>query len=217
MSDEEQIAAVLECMEPFLSSRLPDLGLDYETYGPYLLPLIVNSDEEEWESILELLRASSETHSDDEEVWQLLRRDVEAKWKEQESALQQQLQAQREQEQQEYQQDLEREREAARQAEITRGEEPKKKAPSTENDAAKRALVARFEYENDEAEEGEEEHIVTNHDTAAQVAKEHAHDLKNQNVTTKKEEQQTTARDRLDKAKAKEDRKKRAVKGERKR
>ena len=54
-------------LEAFLAESLPKLGLDQETYGPY----ITGTDEEDddLDDIIELLRASSESHSDDDESW----------------------------------------------------------------------------------------------------------------------------------------------------
>ena len=77
MDDDEEHA-----LTEFLSQRLPQLGLDAETYAPYLLPLL-NADEkddDEWNGVLELLQASSETHSDDDTAWNALRVDIETAW-----------------------------------------------------------------------------------------------------------------------------------------
>jgi hypothetical protein len=84
--------SVEEVVGPFLEERLQQLGLDYETYGSYLIPLLStdkndnNNDdgdddnEEEWDSVLNLLQASSESHSDDDIVWKELRTKLESIW-----------------------------------------------------------------------------------------------------------------------------------------
>ena len=78
MSDEEE-----HFLSPYLSKRLPELGLDYETYGPYCLGAVGNEssngdddDYEELDGIIELLQSSSETHSDDEDAWKELREEI---------------------------------------------------------------------------------------------------------------------------------------------
>jgi len=77
-------------LSPYLSRRLPELGLDYETYGPYCLGAVGSEssssdggggggrddDYEELDGITDLLRSSSETHSDDAEAWADLRAEI---------------------------------------------------------------------------------------------------------------------------------------------
>lgn len=66
MSDEDHY------LNSYLSTALPELGLDPETYGPYVTGLfsldaeeyVQDIDEEEMMQMLELLQSSSETHSD---------------------------------------------------------------------------------------------------------------------------------------------------------
>ena len=205
MADAEEETAAL--MEPFLAPRLSDLGLDYETYGPYLLPLLLNEndDEEEWDSIMELLQASSETHSDDEEAFTKLRSDLQAEWNDRQSKIQAKRKEQEEQEKIAYKKQLE--------------EMQRRALSKQEDDAAKKALLDRFGYEQDD-EDGQAEEgptAVSNKDAAAQMAKEKQNELKSKATTSKKEEQQKTKNARLDKAKLKEERRKRATKGERKR
>jgi len=68
----------------YLSTTLPTLGLDPETYGPYVTGLFPLDDddvdddnnEEELNGMVELLQSSSETHSDDEEVWGTLTNEI---------------------------------------------------------------------------------------------------------------------------------------------
>lgn len=72
----------------YLNDTLPTLGLDPETYSPYVMGCLETSQEEHSNNndendiledltpILELLRASSETHSEDDTVWENLRDEI---------------------------------------------------------------------------------------------------------------------------------------------
>ena len=64
---------------PFLQQRLPELGLDEETYAPYVLG--TTEDEEELTEVVQLLQASSESHAEEEEIWESLRKDIYKKMK----------------------------------------------------------------------------------------------------------------------------------------
>ena len=59
-------------LAPYLGVRLPELGLDFDTYGPYCYG-IDPTDADELDSIIDLLRSSSETHSDDDAAWEEVR------------------------------------------------------------------------------------------------------------------------------------------------
>ena len=95
--------------------------------------------------------------------------------------------------------------------------------------AARRALLNRFAYEIPEDEEGGEvgaaakkdhevDRPISNKEAAQQVEKEKLQELRSHKTgTTKREEQQKTADARKNKQQLKEERRKRAVKGERKR
>ena len=65
-------------LTPYLSKALPDRGLDYETYGPYVTGFADNDDDDEtsFDDLIELLQASSETHGDDEASWSTFRNEV---------------------------------------------------------------------------------------------------------------------------------------------
>lgn len=209
-------------LAPFLQEKLPELGLDAETYGTYLLGLLPlddleneeGADEEEWDGVLELLQASSETHSEDENAWKELKQQV---LKEHEKYM-------------EKQKKLKAEEEAKRQEEIKKpiiqlpppeAEEAnaaaKKKAAI--DDQAKKELLARYAYENDDEEIAETSEVpaIDNKATAQQANVDKARELRNQQSTTKKEEQIKTKQERVEKQKLKEERRKRATKGERKR
>ena len=210
----------------FLEDRLPALGLDAETYAPYLQPLLtdldIEDDDEQWEAVLELLQASSETESDNEEAWTVLRHDCLAlrqryvAWTaaQAQAARQAQQQAQYAAERAQIAKDLER------QAKI---QHDKKSTDKSTNDdeaaaAAKRALLSRYAYDTPEDETNHNDAPVLNNQQAAvQAATEQARALRKEAVTTKKEEQQKTKEAKLAKAKLKEERRKRATKGERKR
>mmetsp|Transcript_3370 Transcript_3370/g.4878 ORF Transcript_3370/g.4878 Transcript_3370/m.4878 type:complete len:83 (-) Transcript_3370:818-1066(-) len=68
-------------LSEFLESRLPELGLDFETYGPYVMGVVGSDgeddqDEGSLDDILELLKASSETRSDDDDAWDNLKKEI---------------------------------------------------------------------------------------------------------------------------------------------
>jgi hypothetical protein len=88
-------------------------------------------------------------------------------------------------------------------------------------DATKRALLARFAYEAPD-EDGEDANddaqpVLTNRQVAAQAAQDAAAEMRGKSVQTKKEERVKTAAAKQSKVQAKEERRQRATKGERKR
>ncbi|EEC44495.1 predicted protein [Phaeodactylum tricornutum CCAP 1055/1] len=205
-------------LAPFLTSRLPQLGLDYETYGPYVLPLLTDEevDEDEWESVVELLQASSESHGDDEQAWKDLRVQIEEAWRNHKLALDEQEAEFKQNQATRLQEEIEREREIAVEAALM--EKDRKEKPAVvEQDAARKALVARFAYDIPDEDDADNEGVLSNKEVAAQAKLEQTQGLRQQKVTTKREEQQKTAKARVDKANAKEERRARATKGERKR
>lgn len=213
-------------LAPFLEERLPNLGLDAEAYGAYLLGLLPSdditliddegyqgADEEEWDGVLELLQASSETHSDDENAWKELKKDVLQKHEEHMAILKEQKAAEEAKRQ-----------EAIKTPVISIPEAEEKKAVKKNtsiDEKAKKDLLARFAYENDDDEnEGTGDvpaPVIDNKAAAQQANLEKARELRNQKVTTKKDEQMKTKQAKLDKQKAKEERRQRATKSERKR
>jgi hypothetical protein len=215
----------VHALAPFLEERLPALGLDVETYGAYILPLLNDTDEEhdedEWASVMELLQASSESHSDDAQAWLDLRRDIEAAWKTHLGQLKLLEEQEHEHREQQLKEQMERERAIAHEA-AAREEERKAASTATTTTTevpydAKRALVNRFAYDEDEGAEDTEEAPMTNRDVAKQREVEKANELRSHKRTTKKEEQQKTKEAKQSKVQLKEERKKRATKGERKR
>lgn len=76
-----------ELLLTYLNDTLPNLGLDAETYSAYVMGCFENINyddnenddetlEESLSEIIGLLQASSETHSDDESVWDELKSQV---------------------------------------------------------------------------------------------------------------------------------------------
>lgn len=220
--DEEEHA-----LTEFLSKRLPQLGLDAETYTPYLLPLLTDDeqdkDDDEWNGVLELLQASSETHSDDDAAWSALRADIEAAWREHQKRVAQAARAENAARQEEMQAQLAQERAEVEQA-LAQAEKQKAASASTTsiaNDAAKQALLSRYAFENDQYEDDAgadgEEAPLSNKQVAAQALVEQARALRGQAVQTKAEERQKSKAHKEEKAKRKEERRNKATKGERKR
>lgn len=65
-------------LDEYLSEILPKLGLDAETYGPYVTGFANDDDDtdEGMDDLIELLRASSESHGDDDALWQDFRNEI---------------------------------------------------------------------------------------------------------------------------------------------
>jgi hypothetical protein len=226
-------------LAPFLGERLTALGLDYETYGAYILPLLTDEDEddEEWGSVMELLQASSESHSDNDQVWVDLKSDIANAWRVHREQIVQQEREYHEQREHELQAQLQRERDIAAAAAAAAVDHPvTQHAPI---DDAKRALVLRFAYENDDDDDktnnnksdgvhhhrggggdggGGEGTLITNREYAKQMELERTREMRSHKQTaTKREEQQKTKEARQNNLELKEERRKRATKGERKR
>ena len=71
MSDEAHY------LDEYLCEILPKLGLDAETYGPYVTGYANEEDTDDgMDDLIELLRASSETHGDDDASWQAFRDEI---------------------------------------------------------------------------------------------------------------------------------------------
>ena len=62
----------------YMTKILPELGLDYDTYGPYVTGFANNEEEDEssLDDLIELLQASSETQGDDEESLVFFRKEL---------------------------------------------------------------------------------------------------------------------------------------------
>lgn len=190
-----------------LEKRLLELGLDPETYGPY----VVGSDADELPDVMELLKASSESEEDDG-VWATFTDDILASLK-----MDEDLQKEKETEkiraaQKKEQAIVEKNKAAIKESAAQKATGEKS---SQVDDATKTALMQRFGYEiPDEEEVGP---AVTNKQAAASASMEKTQELRSKKTVTKKEEQHKTKEQRNSKAQLKEERRKRATKGERKR
>jgi Tfp pilus assembly major pilin PilA len=207
--------------------QLPKLGLDYDTYGPYVVGVFTVGessntdaafDEEELDSVLELLRASSDDHHDDV-AWEQLKRDVIAKHEEYTRELQKVQEKQRHEAQLREQERLRHDIEIARTMPV---EKKKHVLTAIMDEEQKRALVERFAYEElQEEEEGEADKLVSNkhvaHEANATKTTKESRSAQKTKTTTKREEQAATKQQKLLKMKAKEERRKRATKSERRR
>mmetsp|Transcript_21449 Transcript_21449/g.32569 ORF Transcript_21449/g.32569 Transcript_21449/m.32569 type:complete len:222 (-) Transcript_21449:185-850(-) len=210
-------------LNDFLQQRLPDLGLDFETYGSYVIGLVDDEEDADWEGIMELLQASSESHSDDDNVWAELKNAI---LKYQEEHKNSRLRREEELKQERMKEDQERLQEEialAKQAEI---DGKKKKEIKHEVDDAKRSLVERFAYDESEQYDNDGkligtsnvvETVVSNKDAAMQAHQEKAKEMRSNQKSSKREEQAKTTQSKRDKMQQKEERRNRAQKGERKR
>jgi hypothetical protein len=212
-------------LSAYLEERLPALGLDYETYGSYVIGIVdadsTDNDEEashDWDDILELLAASSESHSDDAAVWLTFQQDIlqrRADHRIQESADRESVAQQKA---------LHEKERLAKEIELAQLTPEVKKVKPQLTDAQK-AIVAKYAYDDSIIYDKDgnlvetkdlDQKVVSNKDVAAQVAAERKQELRNAAGPSKKDAQKETKQAKLDKAKLKEDRRKRAVKGERK-
>lgn len=213
----------------FLEEKLPALGLDAETYGPYLLGLLPmeeaallddggrteGTDDDEWNGVLELLQASSESHSDDMEAWQALKKELLKRYQE--------LLA----DARERKAEADARRQEAAKLVVAGIPEAKKEGKSEKksfaiDEEAKKLMLARYAYEEEEENSedddgGDSGNVNANKEAAKQATIEGAKDIRKQPVQTKKEEQQKTKQAKQDKVTLKDERRKRATKGERKR
>jgi hypothetical protein len=215
-NDNSRITAALTT---FLANRLPALGLDAELYGPYVLSLLVDDDTDDWTSVLELLRASSETHADDDACWNLLRCDATQEYKRIVAA----IAAANEQEvaaaddttattltSNELTIAAASDESARSALEHSTTTTSSTKTTTTDN-AVKQAVLSRFAYdeEDDDDDDEEDSALVAVQPTAAKPN----HPV----VKTKQLARHETAVAKQNKIQAKEDRRKRATKQERKR
>jgi outer membrane biosynthesis protein TonB len=190
---------------PLVQERLVALGLDEQVFAPYLLAFFPTDqsveNDDDWDSVLELLQASSE--HDDASVWTTLQHDLCTAWQEHvQVAL-------------ETQQAMHLEQERLLRESLARAaleQQQPAEAKSTLDPAAlaaKQAMIARYGYEEDHeeiVEEAKKLPVATAATTNSQPV-----------VATKQDERRKTKEAVLQKEKLKEERRKRAQKGERKR
>jgi len=228
-------------LNPFLEKWLNDHGLDYEAYAPYVTSSVPNNDDDDdddmedidmddFDDIVQLLQASSETHSEDEDVWsdfksqvlerikdqRLKRRNDQKKCKEIESL-------------QNSMNQMNLAQEAAKAASISSngvidvGDDNKS---SVEMSEEKRLLLERYGYENDEDEDDEgggdnkgcgDDEVLDNRTMAKKMEAEKSEKMRKEYALAKKQSKEATARGKLERSTAKEQRKQRTGKSERKR
>jgi len=214
----------------FLTDILPTLSLDPETYCPYITGCVDTfENQDELDEIIELCRASSESHSDNEEVWVQLKADILVKHEE----FKQMVKKRKEQELEELNQE-EAKKKLEELQEIQKIEEQKKRDAEERElrrkqmDPAQRALLEQYAYDQSEAYDNEgnlienntnedAEEPVNNRQLAEQMRQEKTQQMRTKSSTSKKEEQMKTKNAKIEKMKQKEERQKRAQKGERKR
>lgn len=220
-------------LSDYLNEKLPYLSLDPETYIPYIIGCLETfQDDDELDEIIDLLQASSESHSDDEEIWPKLKQDILQKhheYKEEEERLKKEEdEERREMEARKKKEELEeinRERERKRLAD-------EEKAKKNELDPAKQALLQQYAYDISETYDNDgkvvdvvgggakkegDEVGANNREVAAKMNKERAQQIRGAHNTSKNDERAKTKQAKIDKMKKKEDRRNRAQKGERKR
>jgi hypothetical protein len=238
----------VHAMAPFLEERLPALGLDYETYGPYILPLLTtttttaatqddidcggdvppdNEADEEWNTVLELLQASSSLEdgaADDMILWQTFRSDIETAWRKRQIDQQQKRAAQQSRLALAVQAQMERDRQLDLLAQERQEEASELLRNNKVDDEAKRRLVEQYGYEaSDDDEEQQpgaagEPVVANNREVAQQLEQAKTKAMReHKSQPTKQEEQLKTKEAKKTKEMLKEERRKRAVKGERRR
>jgi len=241
---KKEMSATPESRHPHLSALLKDrlaaIGLDYDTYSPYILGLFAEGGQDEdsgsgdeLADVVSLLKESSEEDFedvDDRNDWaeefassirKATRRDAELRKKEEKAKI-----------------DSERRKmeEQFAQAKLEQRHQQEEKPASAIDDATKRKLIERYAYEEDmgsspggggegggavanDTPKSSGEPALRNRRAAAQVRSEQAREPRSskQAVQTKKDERQKTKEQKLSKERLKEQRRKRATKGERKR
>jgi hypothetical protein len=226
----------------FLQSALPSLGLDDEIYGPYLLGLfpqdesqmLAEIDEEELNNVLDLLQGSSQTHACEKEAFAALKAELlkknETYWCEYRKKAEQLKKDAKQQEEEKKKQEIE-ESEL-----VKRAIEEKKRAlrKDSEEEFVKLRVIQQYAYDDSIQYDSNGDPIDTKHVNTGQgeevtdtvnlnrvsstnVAKEHQSIAKNSSEKSKKAAREETARQNTMRMQAKEERRKRAAKGERRR
>jgi hypothetical protein len=225
-----------QLLHDYLNKVLPDLSLDPETYIPYITGCLdsfqENELDEELDEIMSLLQASSESHSDDEQVWPELKREILSKYKDYKDALLRKNKESEEErrilEEKKRKEDLEEAQREKERRKLAEEENARRK----EMDPTKKSLLEQYAYDSSEIydddgnlieenvgknKEEEEAVTISNRAMAEKMNKERAQQIRGAHNTYKKEEREKTKQAKMDKMKQKEERRKRAQKGERKR
>ncbi|KAL9181222.1 hypothetical protein ACHAXT_010027 [Thalassiosira profunda] len=212
-------------LDSYLSEILPSLGLDAETYAPYVTGYANDDDDEDsddsLDELIELLRASSETHGEDEAVWKDFRREIVQRRKDFVSgeSARKELEALEIQEatNEQLQQEIKLAQQNALEVEERKAKElAANKVENMSHD--KIAMMAKYGYEDDDGgaeDDGEPGKPMTNKEHAAAVSMQNAKSQRSSQKQTKKEAQQETAKAKADKNAKKEERRKKAGKRER--
>lgn len=229
----------------FLQQTLPSLGLDDEIYGPYLLGIfpqnenqsLAKIDEEELNNVLDLLQGSSQTHASDREAFKTLGKELleryEQYWCEYRIKMEQlKKDAKKQQEEQRRRQETEEFQELA----VEENKKERRKDP--EEDLVKLRVIQQYAYDDsitydangdpidttNENKGREDEALITGkgyrfHSTTNNnnVGKDQQPTPKPGTEKSKKTAREETARQKLMRIQAKEERRKRAIKGERRR
>ena len=225
MAEDEQ-----HWLTEFLTEVLPTLSLDPETYCPYITGCVDTfEDEDELDEIIELCRASSETHSDNEDVWVQLKADILAKHEEFKVVLKKRQEQEMEKiNQEEANKKLEELKEIQKIEEKRKRDAEERELRRKQMDPSQRAFIEQYAYDQSEAydnegklienkNDGGAEEVVTNRQVAEQMRQEKTQQMRTKSSTSKKEEQMKTKNVKIEKMKQKEERQKRAQKGERRR
>jgi hypothetical protein len=238
MDDEHYLTA-------FLNEQLQALGLDADTYGPYLTGegSLFNSDStagdddeevdsDELDSVLELLQASSETHEEDPDAFAHLKTQLLQRRQQHLVTSKQQHQEKQELDKQEKQRKKQLDLEKAQLAEKKKEEDRLERLNNQTEDQrlAKLKLVEEYGYEQEDVadEEGDDEDGggdagggagggSLNHNNSTAIEKEKRQAMRQQSSEQKTKAKEETKQAKLSKEEAKEDRRKRAQKGERQR
>ena len=227
----------------FLESTLPSLGLDCDAYGPYLLGLFPREeedetaelDDDELDNVLELLQGSSETHAEDKRAFANLRAELIRRRAQHRRDLKMKLEHDKKEAKRKQEERRRQEIEEAERIEREKIEMKKKaKEQTAEERMLKLRLVEQYAYDdtiqydadgnpiepaNDENEQDGDttESGNPNRVNAKSATKERHEQMRKECEQSKKAAREDTAKQKIMKAEAKEERRKRATKGERKR
>lgn len=177
-------------------------------------------DEEEWDTVITLLQASSETHSDNDTIFQQFKQELYQLWKQHQESIYDEEQRMHQQQKELMRVQLEKEileinQQLLLASTTTAVDNNHDTKEWTKEEINKRALLNRFAYEEPD-NDMEDDADVTIENNSKNTER-HSIAATSSTTTTKKEEQLKTKESKLNKLQIKEERRKRAVKGERKR
>ena len=225
-------------LHQLLQERLPQLGLDAEMYGPYVWGDDEDSDNDDddkdvdelRELVVGVLQASSETHSEDDGVWEELIENIQSANKEDSRLRREKREKHLLETKTKMEEDLAKAK--LEEQEQPHGNEEKKKS-SQVDDEQKKILMQRYGYDEPAEDEGGSGFggnssgaskkqaaatagVVNNKDAAKAAYAEKSKEVRGAQKTTKAEERKKTKEQRANKAQLKEARRKKSQKGERK-